>query len=208
MRCFNKIFCIGFPKTGTTSLHHALQELGLRSIHHGFDSPGDLKAHLESARHINQEIRQAVRDGADLLACIPDYDAYTDIGAVRTHYKLLDSQYKGSLFIYTTRDKSSWLRSLQAHINRRTREKLLSEGKAPRDPYEILIERQAFETDIDVYFEARPEDLLKLDVSDENAFPRLCRFLQVPVLAKAFPRRNVAKQARPAPIIPSESAAN
>jgi len=36
---WNKLFCIGLNKTGTTSLHFAFQKLGLRSFHGGtFDS--------------------------------------------------------------------------------------------------------------------------------------------------------------------------
>lgn len=36
---FNKVFCIGLNKTGTTSIHYAFQKLGLRSFHGGtYDS--------------------------------------------------------------------------------------------------------------------------------------------------------------------------
>lgn len=52
---FNKVFCIGLNKTGTTSIHFAFQKLGLRSFHGGtFDSRIDAFSDGRYYRHFKE----------------------------------------------------------------------------------------------------------------------------------------------------------
>jgi Sulfotransferase domain len=55
-KSFNKVFCIGMNKTGTSSLHQAFLALGLNSIHHGLPNCTTLKEHIDSAKVIRENV--------------------------------------------------------------------------------------------------------------------------------------------------------
>ncbi len=74
---FSKVFCIGFNKTGTSSMHRLFTELGLRSFH-GYYS------HIPVTDPLYRE-----------FDCFSDGDQHD--------YALLDRTFPGSRFIITTR---------------------------------------------------------------------------------------------------------
>ena len=76
MEIYDKIFVIGFNKTGTSSLHHLFMNLGLNSSHN-FTVP------------VLQEIHDY------------DYDAFTDRNP--SDFKLFYEKYPNSLFVLNTR---------------------------------------------------------------------------------------------------------
>src|SRR4051794_21472602 len=61
------IFVIGFPKSGTTSIHEALEKAGLRSAHWT----------VESGEYCGELIYRAHGEGKNPLAYLMDYDAIT-----------------------------------------------------------------------------------------------------------------------------------
>ena len=83
------IFGIGLSRTGTTSLHHALELLGYRSA-------------PSSAALLD--------DQYDRL--LDRYDAFTD-NPIPFMYRDLDARYPGSKFILTTRPLAGWLASME-----------------------------------------------------------------------------------------------
>lgn len=80
------LFCIGLPKTGTSSIARALDILGYRCLH---DSERASKAFAE-----------AVLNGRPLLSDLSGYDAFSDY-PFDVNFPILDRQYPGSKFILT-----------------------------------------------------------------------------------------------------------
>jgi hypothetical protein len=94
----SKIFCIGLPKTGTSSLHAAFQILNIPSLH----NPMDLRL---QAYHGEYNFKSEV-----------NWRALCNFG--ENFYKQLDKTYPGSKFILTIRDHAKWLPSIERQISR------------------------------------------------------------------------------------------
>lgn len=90
---WNKVFGIGFGRTGTTSLTRALEILGYRVLH--FPRP-DLAVSPSLPR---------------LWRLYFNVDGGTDT-SVAVIFRELDRWFPGSRFIYTERDGPDWLRSI------------------------------------------------------------------------------------------------
>lgn len=93
-----KVFGIGLPKTGTSSLRAACESLGLRSLNSPFDT-----VLLQSL------------DGGDGL---PDehydaFDLFSDV-PIAAQWFTLNVYYPGAKWILTERDVDAWLESLRA----------------------------------------------------------------------------------------------
>lgn len=171
-----KIFGIGLPKTGTSSLHAALQMLGYSSVHFPTN---------------DQEIA--------------NNDASSDI-TVAARFEELDSLYPGSKFILTVREVTSWLQSCEQHFGRKLdpsqippqlrqflgglRMKVFGTISYDR----TLFERAHYnhEQQVKRYFANRPNDLLVTNIIAGEGWEKLCPFLDRPIPAQAFPRENVA----------------
>ena len=184
-----KIICIGLPKTGTSSLHLALQKLGYRSVH--FPADSGTVAQL--------------RRGDYRLRVLEENDAISDI-PVPAVFPQLDRAFPGARFILTERALEPWIASeRKAPFN--------SDPPKPgsvRDFYRAILygvtefseERfrfvhEDFHARVDRYFADRPGDLLRLDVTAGQGWDRLCPFLGRPVPDEPFPRENVAPAAPP-----------
>ncbi|MEQ9376359.1 MAG: sulfotransferase [Imperialibacter sp.] len=85
----NKIFCIGLPRTGTTSIHLAFQYLGLKSIHF--------------PKQLWEDIQHPI---------MSEFTAFSDT-PLSLLYPKLDKAFPGSLFVLSTRELNSWLKSCE-----------------------------------------------------------------------------------------------
>lgn len=174
-----KIFGIGLNKTGTSSLHEALQRLGFRSLHWGGPT---VRAVVERARD----------EGRPLLEDLAGYDAFSDIWALSESFELLDRQYPGSRFILTTRSLESWIDSRERHVQRNRIAK--GEGRYGGDFLQIepeawrrlYIEHHARVRD---YFRGR-DDLLVMRITEGQGYDVLCPFLGLENPGEPFPVRN------------------
>ena len=123
-----KIFVIGFPKGGTTSIHYALQNAGINSLHWAwYDSPSHLPSNgLRFNRRftsVGMMIKYAKEAGLPLLHYMHGYDAFTqmDISLSKDlcywpqflDVPLLDKQYPESKFIFNTRPVHKWINSVR-----------------------------------------------------------------------------------------------
>lgn len=183
---YAKVFCIGAPKTGTTSIHHALERLGFR--HKTWDrdlwlryKKGDLSAVFEVAEQF---------DSFD--------DGPWNNGKL---YRKLDRRFPGSKFILTERDPSSWLQSHEEHftaVRLRTHPYLIW-----RRSYSVAERRRVLgkylerNCKVKEYFKGRPDDLLVMNVCDGEGWKKLCSFLSVPRVKEPFPRENVTTERPP-----------
>lgn len=190
-----RIFGIGLHKTATTSLHHALQELGYESWHWS-------SAHAAKAiwREMNEQGHSHT---------LEQYHALTDL-PIPLLYKQLDAAYTGSKFILTVRDERQWLDAVERHFNPRYNKWQAGWNQDPftNRVHQFLYGRQTFDRGVFLaayrqhlssvlyHFRSRPDDLLIMNM-DVDGWPALCRFLHKPIPAVPYPRANSSKGDQP-----------
>ena len=166
----SKVICIGWHKTGTSSIGDALIYLGYKVVGARLDlynslSRGDLKPAFEISKEFN---------------------ALQDVPWAAL-YKELDNEYPGSKFILTIRDEEEWLNSAKKHFKSKNYEmhKWLY-GKGVIDGNEkVYIERyKKHNKDVITYFKQRPNDFLVLNLSKNKGWESLCDFLGKPIKKK------------------------
>jgi hypothetical protein len=178
-----KVFCIGFQKTGTTSMEKALRQFGYRVTGvFGDDLP------LEDVR------RTYVQTALKLAG---EYDAVQDLPFPLV-FRELDQAFPGSKFILTVRDTDRWFKSISSHFG---------EGRGPLQalaygedaPHPVGHEQryrevyEAHNRDVLAYFKDRPNDLLVLDLEAGDGWDKLCPFLGEPVPDIPFYHANAAQ---------------
>jgi len=177
-----KVFCIGFHKTGTTSLEVALEMLGYRVT-----GPNGTK---------DPDIAEKVHAMADEL--VARYDAFQD-NPWPILYREMDQKYPGSKFILTMRSAESWIASQVRDFGRREtpmRQWIYGVG-CPEGNEDIYVARyEKHNREVLEYFKDRPGDLLILDLPSGDGWPELCGFLDVPEPGEAFPHANKASVSR------------
>jgi hypothetical protein len=179
-----RIFGIGLNKTGTISLHQALEHLGYRSLHWGGPT-------------VRQAIEANEAAGRPLLHGFDEWDAFSDILVLSERYGMLDRQHPGSRFILTTRPMEDWVESRRAHV-------LRNQARAERGEYQgtfLTVEPDVWRAEflahheaVDRYFAGR-DDLLVLRIAEGDGYEALCPFLEVAVPADPFPHRHRATPA-------------
>jgi len=200
-----KYFCVGFNKTGTTSLKRAFRELGCVM---GDQRTAELLLEDWAVRDFRRIIRYC-RSG-QVFQDVPFSLPYT--------YQAVDRAFPGSKFVLTIRDSSEqWYASIT-----RFHGKLWAQGRVPPtredlqnahyiykgrpwdsnrwifdspadDPYnrDKLIEcYERHCSAVIEYFRHRPDDLLVVNVADPDAYQRFCSFLGVVSDRNAFPWAN------------------
>ena len=179
-----KVFCVGFHKTGTTSLELALSKLGYRVT--GCFGTRD------------PEIASKVHEMAYSLA--ESYDAFED-NPWPILYKELDQRFPGSKFVLTRRPADAWIRSQVKDFARTEtpmRRWIYGEGagcpKGNEDTYIARYERHNQE--VLEYFSGRPDDLLVFDLPKGHGWEQLCPFLGHAVPDESFPHANKASLSR------------
>jgi len=178
MRENNKIFIIGLPRTGTTSICVALLNLGYKVAHTAYTSK--------------------CMETAEVIADTP----------VFCDYQMLDKQYPKAKFIYLERQFELWLPSIRQLLKRMHKNIVRVDGgfnpilkrcfKEIFSPFEL----DSFEQDefllqcykkhqqaIKQYFAHRKEDILTINVSDSEAYARMCDFLALNEAKNSLNRR-------------------
>jgi hypothetical protein len=166
------VFGIGLNKTGTTSLHAALELLGLRAIHHA----GRVKRAIAADRaHGRPPLSGMIARG---------YQGFVD-SPVWMYVRELDESYPGARFIYTTRPVEDWIASRRRHIEQRVfgRFRYRHWNMDPEHLRRVWREHDAL---VRARFADR-SDLLVLDVCGGEGWERLCPFLGVAVPDAPFP---------------------
>lgn len=175
-----KVFCIGFQKTGTTSIGKALRILG--------HTVSDVRefAGLQDASEIFERAVEVSKR----------YDAFQD-NPWPVFYRQMDSMYPGSKFILTVRDPASWIESVMDQFRGRERAMLnfvygISKPDGHEDQFvETMLNHNR---EVQSHFSERPDDLLVLDMEQGFGWPRLCGFLNVPEPDAPFPHLNSRQQ--------------
>ncbi len=179
-----KVFCIGYHKTGTTSLYAALKTLGYRvtgPVGEGW-----------TAERFRAE-------GAELcVETMQRFDAAEDM-PWPLFYRELDAAYPGSKFVLTVREPEAWFSSIANHFG---------DGDKPLhrlaygDDKGIAIQHKdhwirtmtAHNDAVKAHFEDRPEALLVMELAKGDGWDVLCPFLGAAVPEDAFPVKNSSAQ--------------
>jgi hypothetical protein len=179
-----KVFGIGLNKTGTISLHEALETLGLRSLHWG-------------GPEVRATVERAFRERRPLVDDLPDYDAYSDIYDLSARFALLARQYPGSRFILTTRDLDGWIESRRRHVERNRVRQAAGEyhGTFLEIEPDVWAEQfRAHHEAVEAFFADR-DDLLVMRITEGDGYEVLCPFLGLPDPGVPFPSRHRGQEA-------------
>lgn len=168
MHSSEKIFIIGLPRTGTTSVCSTMLKLGFSVAH---------------TAYTDRTFEQA--------QVIADTPIFTD-------YQLLDKAYPKAKFIYLARDLDNWLPSISQLLQRMQHNLLRQDGGFNPiikrcylevfSPFtsETIIDHaflqqcyQQHQQQVQAYFSQRENDLLCIDVSDNNSLRQLCEFIGI-----------------------------
>ncbi len=180
-----KVFGIGFHKTGTTSLALALKILGYH-CNRGLDD-------LRRIWGLEKCVRLLVNnDLQPYLNYIKDFDASLD-NPWYLIYKELDLAFPGSKFILTKRDPEKWLASC-THFFEGTNNiyrKWMYGHSEIKGNEEIYLSRYRRHMDeVQHYFKGRPDDLIIVDWEQGAGWLELCEFLNRPIIKLPFPHLN------------------
>jgi len=173
-----KIFCIGLPRTGTTTICSAFEMLGF------------------SAKHIYETLE---------ISDYEKYDAYADTPIwVPEFFKKLYNKYPDAKFIYTYRDIEKWMASIinfkwfaMPNVFNNMATKLAYEAvfSYPFNKDNWIIDFHKHKDKVDSFFKDKP--LLRIDITDaatgEEKWKKICEFLGVEIPKEEFPNKNTHK---------------
>jgi hypothetical protein len=183
-----RIFGIGMHKTATTSLGHALEELGCDVGHWK-------NAHWAKAIWEEMKAQGCSRtlERSYALCDLP----------IPLLFRELDAAYPGSKFILTTRDEDGWIESVRTHWS----DKNPYRSQWDTDPFTNKIHRELYggvkfnepvmrerfrrhNAEVLEYFKDRPRDLLVMNMSKGAGWYELCGFLRKPLPDVPYPHAN------------------
>jgi len=181
-----KVFCIGFQKTGTTSLGLALHYLGYKVCGYnpfrGFSGKSDFD--LKLFEKLVYELSE-------------QYSAFKDT-PWPLFYKEMDEKYPGSKFILVVRDTDKWfLSALKDFKNTENAIHHYIYGVSyPEGNEEIFKKRyEKHNNDVIKYFKNRPGDFLCLNLeAGEVNWENICKFLGKDIPNKQWPHANTAQR--------------
>jgi len=181
-----KVFVIGFQKTGTTSMGAALEKLGYQ-LGGGFrvNHPRGVPIPLPITQ---DKLANAARSFA-LRA-----DAFED-NPWPIVFKEMDQAFPGSKFILTRRDPGSWIDSMKRHFGEHgnpMRTFIYGNGSPVGNETQYVCRYQRHIDEVMAHFVDRPDDLMILNLETVE-WADLCAFLDKAVPEEPFPHRNKAE---------------
>lgn len=179
----NKLFIIGLPRTGTTSISVALLGYGFKVAHTAY-----------------------TKHAFELADVIADAPCFSD-------YPQLDKLFPGSKFVYLQRDLANWLPSIQRLLTKMlpqldaktgylnpvlkrsfTSSFLLSQTSNPLGSEHLEACYLKHQQAVLSYF-AKRDDFLSIDISQPHSLQQLLAFLGIADNGAAeFPHLNIGKQ--------------
>ena len=203
---FNKIFCIGYNKTGTTSMQKVLRL-------YGYNLPNQ----QEQERQLSKPVFE--NNYTELIEFCKEYDAFQDMPFSQgLTYVAADALFPNSKFILTERDSNDWFNSMTTFhkkifkiddISKLTEKDILQKftylypGYAHANISRLLAEfdgdqkvirwdklydkktyiemYESRNIEIKRFFTNSPHKLLVIDISKESDTSRICEFLNIPL---------------------------
>lgn len=171
-----RVFCIGWHKTGTSTLGMALIRLGYSVLGCRLDMVHPLRR----------------GDLGSVLDLAGQFDALQDVPWAAL-YRELDQRYPGSRFILTERDEAGWLNSARKHFKNMDiplHEWLYGKGRLVGNEDLYLQKFRQHNKDVREFFAQRTQDLLVMNLQKGDGWDALCGFLGHAIPAQAFPHAN------------------
>ena len=176
-----KVFGIGWAKTGTTTLGSCLEVLGYR--------------HQGPALDLVYDVAAGRFDR--VYEVVDRHDVFEDWPWILI-YQQLDARYPGSRFILTTRNTDSWWRSYRNMIVTKDarpdigaiREVIYGVADGLKNKQAYIDRYERHNAEVRRYFARRPDDLLVLNWEDGDGWPALCQFLDRQIPDQPIPRAN------------------
>jgi hypothetical protein len=185
---YNKVFGIGFHKTGTTSLAMALTILGFKH-NRGLDNLNRLWGKDHCVKLLKENNLQPFFDFMKSYNSTADNPWYF-------LYQELDKAFPNSKFVLTIRDEDKWLNSSISFFKdtKKPIHELIYGVNTIKHNEALYLQRyRAHIEEVKSYFKNRPNDLLIVDWEKESGWERLCTFLDKPLLNLPFPHLNKGK---------------
>jgi len=171
-----KVFGIGFHKTGTKSLKKALEILDYKVT-----GPNNVQT-IDSTQALYETIDKY----------LPLYNAFQD-NPWPLAYKYLDELYPNAKFILTIRDESSWIKSVVNYFHKKTtpmRIYIYGFG-SPLGHEDVYLQRyNKHNADVIKYFKGRENKLIVVNFSEQDSWKKICTFLNKSQPDIAFPHLN------------------
>jgi len=182
-----RVFCIGFQKTGTSSLERALIILGYKVVNTKYWH-----------RYMWIKNLHKPKSRENLLRSLFDskFDAAAD-NPFPMCFRELDRLYPDAKFVLSVREESNWIKSAQNHFHKNPTPMLdYVYCKYKTDPIvdeELWINTyRQHNKDVLAHFKDQPDRLLIMK-TEEFDFESLAIFLDRPLNVKEFPRVNTKK---------------
>lgn len=212
---FNKIFCIGLSRTGTTSLCEAISMLDIPTIHYPiqlFVQPEMISGELSFEPSISRGMYKkwmfkkelnALKE-KDFASVLDKNICFGDL-PIPLLYKQLDQKYPRSKFIYTYRNEEKWLHSMKWLFNKGPilwnqggiddEIRYVTYGSEKYDKKSLLNAYKSHHDDVLEYFKNRTDDFLQINIDQSRiTFADICPFLGLEVPKFEFPKSNKAKE--------------
>lgn len=178
-----RVFCVGFQKTGTTSLGRALRMLGYKNS--GYRDFEDF------AESTDPNLGDALLERAKKL--MAERTGFKDT-PWPLFYKEADALYPGSKFIHVVRDEDRWIQSVVrdfAEFPNAIHGWIYGENaKYPKGNEEIYLARyREHNAEVREYFAGREDDYLPLTLKEVN-WEAVCGFLGHDVPDEPWPHLN------------------
>lgn len=175
-----KLFCIGFQKTGTSTLAAALQILNYK-----VSGPDFLYSEMTIP---------AIERG--LEEKLSNFDAFQD-SPWPILYRYLAKTYPGARFILTVRDSDSWLCSILSHFGGTwtpLRQAIYGVGDPSICPEIYRLKFERHNASVIEFFASQPDRLLILRTEELSDWAPLCDFLSQEIPDEEVPFSNSKQQ--------------
>lgn len=177
-----KVFGIGWAKTGTTTLGKCFQILGYKHQGQRLGLVPDL---------IDGNFKRT-------FALASQKESFEDWPWIIL-YPELDKKFPGSKFVLTQRDTSRWIRSYKNMVKNLA---AASEKMNAIRSYtyglpfphvneaELIARYEKHNAEVKEYFSSRPDDLLLVNWEEDSSWNKLCEFLGKDIPTEEFPHAN------------------
>jgi len=177
MKDYNKIFCIGLPRTGTTSFSIAMDKLGFRVVHCLFSNNYD-QADVFSDTPIYLEYKELdIRfPNSKFIYLNRDVDSWS-LSFIKNY----------NYFMHKLQQKKYYENILEHKITRETYKKLF--GTLDLTSYVLKDIYVKHKKDVMAYFNNK-NNFLEIDISKKDSYNLMLKFLNMDINNKCFPHVN------------------
>lgn len=177
----NKIFGLGFHKTGSTTLESALISLGIDCV--------------GKHDHLFEAIKE--QDWTAIDKAVSMHDAFRDM-PWPLFYEELFQRYPNGKFILTVRDSQEWIKSCKNHY-KDNGDILFAKIYGENRHFPVGNEKHWISTyekhnqSVRDFFNDKSKSFLEVDWEKGDDWDALCKFLNKPVPNRPFPHANKGK---------------